>query len=85
MRLRMRVEARRSRRLVSTAAGLALSLLISQSLLAQSTTAAVYQTPDQAIVDVVDVLPTPSVRLGPDQEWMDRYVKNGPTETPTTD
>jgi len=70
MRLHTCVEAPRWRRLVSTAAGLALSLLISQSLLAQSTTAAVYQTPDQAIVDVVDVLPTPSVRLGPDREWL---------------
>jgi dipeptidyl aminopeptidase/acylaminoacyl peptidase len=30
----------------------------------------VYQTPNQVLVDIVDAPPTPSVSLGPDNEWM---------------
>jgi len=37
---------------------------------AQDTTSPVYRTPDQTLVDIVDALPTPSVSLAPDNEWM---------------
>jgi len=37
---------------------------------AQEVTSPVYRTPDQTLVDIVDALPTPSVSLAPDNEWM---------------
>ncbi|MCK5484490.1 MAG: S9 family peptidase, partial [Gemmatimonadetes bacterium] len=55
---------------VFLATGLAFCFLIARPLAAQSTTEPVYQVPDAAIVDVVDVLPTPSVSVGPDSDWM---------------
>ena len=45
-------------------------------LAAQSTVGATYQLPDPAIVDVVDVLPTPTVSLGPDSEWITGQLIN---------
>ena len=129
MRLHARTAGVRPGRIVLIALSIFFALVLAQVAQAQSTTEAVYQVPDQAIVDVVDVEPTPSVALGPDrdwmlfiqypsyppvaelaalvvlpyeahgyrsresllhmlwelQEWMDRYVKNRPAETPTTD
>jgi hypothetical protein len=37
---------------------------------AQDVTGPEYRTPDQTLVDIVDALPTPGVRLSPDNEWM---------------
>jgi dipeptidyl aminopeptidase/acylaminoacyl peptidase len=70
MRLHVSTANVRPGRLVSLALAVVFALVLAQLAHAQSTTDAVYQTPDQSIVDVVDVSPTPSVALGPDREWM---------------
>ena len=70
MRLHVRTAGVRPGRLVLIGLSVLFALVLSRAVQAQSTTDAVYQVPDQAIVDVVDVLPTPSVALGPDREWM---------------
>ena len=43
------------------------SSLIAEVLVAQQSG---YQLPPQAIVDIVDAKPTPTVSLSPDNEWM---------------
>jgi len=70
MRLHVRAADVRPGRLVLIALSVLFALVLSRAVQAQSTTDAVYQVPAQAIVDVVDVLPVPSVALGPDREWM---------------
>ncbi|MDP2470591.1 MAG: prolyl oligopeptidase family serine peptidase, partial [Candidatus Palauibacterales bacterium] len=47
-----------------------LSLFVSNSAQAQSATDVGYRTPDPAIVDLVDALPTPAVYVGPQRDWM---------------
>ncbi len=69
----MRPHARtavRPGRLVLFALSILFALVLARVAQAQTTTDATYRLPDPAIVDVVDVLPTPSVRLGPDRDWM---------------
>ncbi|MCL7970709.1 MAG: S9 family peptidase, partial [marine benthic group bacterium] len=69
----MRLHARtavRPGRLVLFALSILFALVLARVAQAQSTTDATYRLPDPAIVDVVDVLPTPGVRLGPDRDWM---------------
>ena len=70
MRLPVSTAAVRPGRLVLLAVSVVFALVLARLAQAQSTTEAIYQTPDQAIVDVVDVSPTPSVALGPDRDWM---------------
>ncbi|MGB5303051.1 MAG: hypothetical protein WBP17_07885, partial [Gemmatimonadota bacterium] len=70
MRLHARTAGVRPGRFVLIALSILFALVLARVAQAQSTTEAVYQVPDQAIVDVVDVLPTPSVALGPDRDWM---------------
>ena len=70
MRLHARTAGVRPGRIVLIALSILFALVLAQVAQAQSTTEAVYQVPDQAIVDLVDVEPTPSVALGPDRDWM---------------
>ena len=70
MRLHVREADVRPGRFALIALSVLFALVLAQVAQAQSTTEAVYQVPDQAIVDVVDVLPTPAVALGPDRDWM---------------
>jgi dipeptidyl aminopeptidase/acylaminoacyl peptidase len=70
MRLHVRTADVRPGRIVLIALSILFALVLSRAVQAQAITDAVYQVPDPAIVDVVDVLPTPSVRLGPDRDWM---------------
>jgi dipeptidyl aminopeptidase/acylaminoacyl peptidase len=70
MRLHARLRASAAGPVVSLTAALALVLLSCPTIFAQSAAEAVYRTPAQAIVDVVDISPTPSVSIGPDRNEM---------------
>ncbi len=70
MRLHVPAAVVRPGRLVLLLLSIFFALVLSQVARAQSPTEAVYRIPDQTIVDVVDVLPTPSVALGPNRDWM---------------
>ena len=70
MRLHARQRTGEAGPVVSLTAALALVLLSCPAIFAQSAGEAVYRTPAQAIVDVVDIPPTPAVSIGPDRSRM---------------
>ena len=70
MRLHARPRIAGAGPVVSLTAALTLVVLSCPALYAQSASEAEYRTPAQAIVDVVDILPTPAVSIGPDRNRM---------------
>lgn len=70
MRLQHRTVVLRPGRVLLLVLSIVFALVLSRVARAQAPTDAVYRAPGPAIVDVVDVLPTPAVRLGPDRDWM---------------